>query len=98
MLWTTPASASSNDPDGKINASGDFFRADGHADQPWSIKVSGNPLVYIENCLMDHLLACRLEAFPEFSRTEYVRRFNQVMTYQFLPAYLNCDPDRKLLR
>ncbi len=45
----------------RIAANGDFLRADGQARQPWSIKVSGQPVVYVERCLMDHLLLF----FPE---------------------------------
>jgi len=51
-----------------VTANGEFLRADGHARQPWSIKVSGQPIVYVEKCLMEHLLAF----FPEEIRK---RRF-----------------------
>ena len=40
----------------------------------------------------DSGIACRLEAFPEVSRTEYLARFNRAMEYRFLPATLKYDP------
>ncbi|MBT8146865.1 MAG: transglycosylase SLT domain-containing protein, partial [Gammaproteobacteria bacterium] len=36
--------------------------------------------------------ACRLEAFPEVSQTEYLARFNRALGYRFLPATLRYDP------
>lgn len=35
---------------------------------------------------------CRLQAFPEVTRTEYLARFNRAMDYRFLPATLRHDP------
>jgi|GEM_PF-3589637 len=35
---------------------------------------------------------CRLEAFPDVTRTEYLARFNRALDYRFLPAKLQHDP------
>ena len=36
--------------------------------------------------------ACRLEAFPKVTRTEYLSRFNRAMGFRFLPATLRYKP------
>ena len=52
---------------------GEYLRADGHANQPWSIKVSGRPVVYIEHCLMEQLLSF----FPEKMRKRHFTSTDQ---------------------
>ena len=59
--------------DCQVGLSGEYLRADGHANQPWSIKVSGQPVVYIEHCLMEQLLSF----FPEKMRKRHFTSTDQ---------------------
>ncbi|MEZ5490919.1 MAG: transglycosylase SLT domain-containing protein [Gammaproteobacteria bacterium] len=61
LSWSVTAMANGNLSPCQVAANGDFLRADGQARQPWSIKVREQPIVYVERCLMDHLLSF----FPE---------------------------------
>ncbi|MCB1669866.1 MAG: transglycosylase SLT domain-containing protein [Gammaproteobacteria bacterium] len=66
-LLVAPSPARAANSPCQMAANGDFLRADGRARQPWSVKVNGQPVVYVERCLIDHLLSF----FPEelrFSR------------------------------
>ncbi|MBT8145870.1 MAG: hypothetical protein KJN90_03405, partial [Gammaproteobacteria bacterium] len=76
----------------QVGPGGTYLRADGQARKRWSVKASGQSVVYVERCLLDQLLSY----FPESMRKRGYASAYQVAALR-QPAAWQTASDRTIL-